>query len=84
LKGILGRRVASDSEFDYSPALSAMDGIWTRKRLDAFLANPEAFVPGTSMRFAGIAEPSARSELIDFLEHAEDSELDVAPGGNEL
>ena len=84
LKGILGRRVASDSDFDYSPALSAMGGTWTRERLDAFLVSPEAFIPGTSMRFAGIAEPSARSELIDFLESAEDSELDVAPGSNDL
>ena len=51
-------------------------GVWSRERLDAFLANPDAFVPGTTMSFAGISEPAARSKLIDFLQSA-DRELDV-------
>src|SRR6185295_7444534 len=77
LRGILRRRVAADPDFDYSPAMSAMRGIWTRERLDAFLTNPAALVPGTTMRFAGIAEPTARDKLINFLQSA-DRELDVA------
>jgi cytochrome c2 len=77
LRGIVGRSVAADREFDYSAAMLAMGGVWTRERLDAFLTNPDAFVPGTSMSFAGIAEPAARARLIDFLQSA-DRELDIS------
>jgi cytochrome c2 len=83
LRGILARRLASDPDFDYSPAMLATGGIWTRERLNAFLANPAALIPGTSMQFGGIAEPSAREKLIDFLQSG-DSELEVAPGPGDL
>ena len=83
LRGVLHRRVASDPDFDYSPAMLATGGAWTRERLNAFLANPGAFIPGTSMQFGGIAEPTARDKLIEFLQSS-DSELDVAPVPGDL
>ena len=68
LHGIVGRRVASREDFEYSAALREYGGRWTRARLDAFLANPQAAVPGTRMPFAGIADGAARARLIDYLE----------------
>lgn len=54
LQGIVGRAVASDRDFEYSPAMHELGGIWTKARLDTFLADTRAFVPGSSMTFSGI------------------------------
>lgn len=68
----VGRRdVASASGFDeYSAALKAQDGKWTRERLDAFIKNPQGAVPGTSMGFAGIEDERQRAALIEYLERS--------------
>ncbi len=65
---IVGAPVADDSEFDYSRAMRDFGGRWSRQRLDAFLADPAATVPGTSMQFDGIDDAEDRERLIDFLE----------------
>ena len=41
LAGVVGRKVASASEFQYSAALkSKSSGVWSEAALDAFLTNP--------------------------------------------
>ena len=67
LRKVVGRTVASSAGYRYSPALSKLGGAWTRERLDRFLTNPAAYVPGTKMRFPGIARQADRNELIEFL-----------------
>jgi cytochrome c2 len=67
LSGIVGRKVAARPDFRYSPALQSLGGRWTAERLDAFLANPQGFAPGTSMAFPGIADPAQRRQVIDYL-----------------
>lgn len=69
LHQVVGRRVASRTDFQYSTALAEMGGRWTRARLDEFLANPQAVAPGTLMPFAGIADKDQRERVIDYLEH---------------
>jgi len=69
LASIVGRPVATRDDFAYSDALRQFGGRWTRERLDKFLANPQAAVPGTKMPFAGIPDPDQRISLIDYLEH---------------
>jgi len=67
---VVGRAVAGDPAFAYSPALVALAGTgaaWTYERLDAFLANPQAAVPGTRMSFAGYANPEERARTIAWL-----------------
>jgi aldose sugar dehydrogenase len=66
LRGVVGRRVAGLGAFEYSDALRSAGGTWTRERLSAFLADPGAFAPGTTMPSQGIAEPDVRA-LIDYL-----------------
>ena len=67
LKGIVGRKVASLSDFQYSDALKAKAaGTWTEAELDAFIANPKAYAPGTVM-FAGASDPADRKAIIDYL-----------------
>jgi cytochrome c len=69
---IVGRRVASaDGYIDYSPALTAFGGKWTEDRLNTFLQNPQAVVPGSAMEFTGLANARSRAMIIDYLKHAE-------------
>jgi len=66
LKGVVGRKVASLGDFQYSDALKAKGGTWTEAALDAFIANPKAYAPGTQMT-AGAADPADRKAIIDYL-----------------
>jgi cytochrome c2 len=68
LYGIVGRGIGDAQGFDeYSGALRARNDNWTRENLDAFLKDPQAFAPGTTMAFGGIADDELRSELIKYL-----------------
>jgi cytochrome c2 len=67
LRKVVNRPVASAPEYRYSSALGNLGGKWTRERLDKFLTNPQAYVPGTKMQFPGIADPARRGLLIEFL-----------------
>ena len=70
LHGIVGRAVAAEGSFNYSPALRRLAGRqerWTPELLDRFLAEPEAAVPGTEMGFEGLGNPAERRALIDWL-----------------
>ena len=68
LAEVVGRPVASKRDFVYSDAMKSFGGRWTRKRLDAFLADPQAVVPGTKMQFEGIKDAAQRAHLVDYLE----------------
>lgn len=70
LKGIVGRRVAAEPGFAYSPAMRAYatkQDRWTREALDAFLADPQAVVPDNAMGFFGMSDPQERRALIEYL-----------------
>jgi cytochrome c len=71
LRGVAGRPIAAASGFDYSDALRALaaeDEFWSPELLDAFLADPETFAPGTSMTFVGLRDLAERHDLIAYLE----------------
>lgn len=71
LHNIVGRRVAAEPDFEYSPALRALaarEPRWTKQLLDRLAADPEGLVPGTSMTFHGIADDAEREALITYLE----------------
>jgi cytochrome c len=70
LKGVVGRKVASLSDFQYSDALKAKGGAWTEAALDAFLASPKTYAPGTQMT-GGAADPADRKAIIDYLKTAQ-------------
>lgn len=53
--------------FAYSDALKGVPGNWDFKALDAWLANPKKYAPGTKMTFAGLGNPEDRANLIVFL-----------------
>lgn len=70
LHRIVGRPVAAEAGFNYSPALRALGRDrpqWTEDLLDRFIADPEAVAPKTSMAFAGIRDADERAALLDYL-----------------
>lgn len=70
LHAIVGRPVAAEPDFNYSPALRGFarrHPRWTPGLVDRFLADPEATVPGTEMGLIGIADPRDRRDLVAFL-----------------
>jgi cytochrome c len=67
LHGIVGKAVASATDFNYSAAMKAKGGIWDEAALDAYLENPRKAVVGTKMAFAGISNAEERKALIAYL-----------------
>lgn len=68
LWSIVGRPIATVEKFKYSKALKALDGqVWSVENLDAYLAKPKEFVPGTKMTFAGLKKEKDRVNLIAYL-----------------
>ncbi|MGH6899667.1 MAG: c-type cytochrome [Geminicoccaceae bacterium] len=71
LAGVFGRKAGAAAGFHrYSQALRSADLVWGKDTLDAFLVDPQGFVPGNRMTFAGIEEPQARADLIAYLQTA--------------
>jgi cytochrome c len=73
LYGVVGRPRGSHAGFAYSTAMKAKPGEWTFDDLNKFLANPRAFIPGTSMAFIGLNRPSERGDVIAYLNTLSDS-----------
>ena len=70
LHALVGRPIAAETGFNYSPALRRLaqqHGRWTPDLLDRFLANPAAVAPGTEMGYPGLDDPSQRRALIAWL-----------------
>ncbi len=73
LFGVFGRTAGSAPDFPYSDVLSASGFIWTPRALDAWLAEPFAFLPGNRMSFPGLSERGDRNGLIAYLLQYTDS-----------
>jgi len=67
LWGIVGAPKARADWFSYSMALRKKGGVWTEEDLEAFLANPSGFIPGTIKTLPPITDPARRKQLIAYL-----------------
>ena len=67
LHGVFGRGAATAPGYAYSSALRATGWIWDARRLDAWIKDPRAIVPGTKMTFVGIEDANDRRDLIAYL-----------------
>lgn len=80
LNGIFGRKAASLPDFDYSRSLAraGRDGlVWTFETLDAYITNPRTFASGTRMSYDGLADATARADLLAFLRDFSDKPRDI-------
>lgn len=51
LNALFGRRAGSTTDYRYSAAMKRSSIVWTEQTLAAYIRDPQAVVPGTSMRF---------------------------------
>lgn len=71
LFGIVGHEIAAVPDFSYSDALqelAATQGVWTYEALNAFVANPKSYAPGTKMGFTGLRSETERADLLAYLQ----------------
>lgn len=70
LKGVIGRKAGSLEDYRYSAAMKRSDITWTPMTLDAYIADPQGYIKGNRMAFAGISDPAEHADLIAYLEQA--------------
>jgi cytochrome c len=68
--GLFGRRAGSLPGYAYSRAMMKSGITWDAGTLDRFLVDPLKAMPGTKMGYAGVKDPTDRSDLLAYLEHA--------------
>ena len=67
LKGVMGRKAGSLEDYRYSAAMKRSDVTWDTTTLDKYVTDPQAFIPGNRMAFAGINDKAQREDLIAYL-----------------
>lgn len=67
LHGVFGREVGTAEGFTYSQAVQDADFTWDADHLDHWLQNPQTFLPGNRMAFAGVRDETQRRDLIAYL-----------------
>jgi cytochrome c len=66
LFGVVGRKAGSVAGYPYSKNFAAADWAWDEARLDAWLTNPQAVIPGAIMPYRQ-AKPEIRAAIITYL-----------------
>jgi cytochrome c len=66
LAGLYGRKAGSVPQFKYSSGFASTDLVWDDAHLDAYLANPQAVIPGSMMPYKQPKAP-VRNAIIAYL-----------------
>ena len=68
---VIGRLAAALDDYEYSAAMVAAGRtgrlVWTEATIDRFIADPQAFLPGTSMNYVGTRDAAERAAVIGYL-----------------
>lgn len=76
LHGVIGRAAATRPDFEYSPAMREAARLrpwtWTDETLDAFIADPDRWLPGTTMGYTGL-DSGERADVIAYLRASADA-----------
>ena len=67
LYGLFGSKAGAKDSYKYSKALASSDFVWTEETLSAWVENPSALIPETTMAFPGIKNADDRKALIKYL-----------------
>lgn len=67
LFGVYGRKAGIADGFAYSSGLRTSGVVWTDETLNAYLENPQDFIRGNRMSFAGESDPQTRRAIIAYL-----------------
>jgi cytochrome c len=63
---VVGRPAGKVDGFHYSPAFAKANFVWDETKLDAWLSDPQAVVPGAVMAYRQ-AKPETRAAIIAYL-----------------
>lgn len=63
---MVGRQAGTVEGFRYSPGFSKAGFVWDDGKLDAWLTNPQAVIPGAIMAYRQ-ARPEVRAAIITYL-----------------
>ncbi len=75
LYSVLGRDVATLTDYKYSKAFLAFGKTWTFEEMNGFLTKPQAYIKGTKMAFAGLKKEKDRASVILFMNQNSDNPL---------
>jgi len=67
LFGVVDRKSASIADFVYSDPMRAYNIVWSLDKIEAYITNPKVAVPGGKMKYDGLGDATARSNLLAFL-----------------
>jgi len=71
LDKIFGRMAGTSPDYaEYSKALSESGIVWNEAELNHWLSDPQNFLPGNKMPFAGIRSDQERKDLIAYIREA--------------
>jgi cytochrome c len=78
LYGVVGRDIARDPGFSYSPALQQKGGRWSFNEIYEWIGDPGEVAPGNNMAkmgFAGLRDAQQRANVIAFLAKQSDNPI---------
>lgn len=67
LGNVVGRAAGKKADFAYSAALAAASHLWTPDKLQAWLTDPEALVPGQAMGYR-LSSATDRRDVVAYLQ----------------
>jgi cytochrome c len=67
LYGVFGRQAGGQVKYNYSSVLKSAGFVWDAEKLDHWLQNPRAFLPGNKMTFPGLPGEADRRDVIAYL-----------------
>jgi cytochrome c len=67
LKGIVGRKAAVLEDYRYSNPMKRANLVWDDANLRAYIADPQAKVPGNRMPFGGLHDTKDVDDIIAYL-----------------
>ncbi|MBR1227935.1 MULTISPECIES: cytochrome c family protein [unclassified Bradyrhizobium] len=69
LHRIMGRKAGSLPDYGYSSAMKEAGFAWDADKLERFMANADAVVPGNTMKpYGGLASADDRAKIIAYLQ----------------
>ena len=73
LYNVVGRDVASITDYKYSKALVNYGKKWTFEELNGYLIKPASYIKGTKIAFAGLRKEVDRASVIKYLNKFSDN-----------
>jgi cytochrome c len=67
LHGVFGRKAATLPGFNYSAPLKATGWTWDAARVNTWITDPKAALPGAKMTYIGMKDPKDRTDVIAYL-----------------